>query len=87
MTEINEDPLPGEDPKDTPEPADGPNTAEHSGDQGGDAEAHGGQGAGDSGNESDAQAGSGAVPGSGGYAGLDVKTDMPRMPSVPESQD
>jgi hypothetical protein len=87
MTEINEDPLPGEDPKDDPEPESGPSTAEHSGPQGQDSEAHGGQGAGDSGPEADAQAGSGAVPGAGGYAGLDPKTDMPRVPSVPESQD
>ncbi len=26
-------------------------------------------------------------PGPGGYAGRDPKTDMPRIPSVPESQD
>ena len=26
-------------------------------------------------------------PGSGGYAGRDPKTQMPRVPSVPESQD
>ncbi len=26
-------------------------------------------------------------PGSGGYAGRDPKTDMPRVPSAPETQD
>ena len=26
-------------------------------------------------------------PGSGGYAGRDPKTDMPRMPSIPETQE
>ena len=27
------------------------------------------------------------VPGPGGYAGRDPKTEMPRVPSVPETQD
>jgi hypothetical protein len=27
------------------------------------------------------------VPGAGGYAGRDPKTEMPRMPSIPETQD
>jgi hypothetical protein len=27
------------------------------------------------------------VPGPGGYAGRDPKTEMPRMPSIPETQD
>jgi hypothetical protein len=27
------------------------------------------------------------VPGAGGYAGRDPKTEMPRVPSVPETQD
>ena len=28
-----------------------------------------------------------AVPGPGGYAGRDPQTEMPRVPSVPETQD
>jgi hypothetical protein len=27
------------------------------------------------------------IPGPGGYAGRDPKTEMPRMPSIPETQD
>jgi hypothetical protein len=49
-------------------------------------EAHGGEGAEESGPAGDAQAGSGTV-GEGGYAGRDPETDMPRVPSVPETQD
>lgn len=49
-------------------------------------EAHGGQGAEQSGPAGDAQAGSGTV-GIGGYDDREAGSDMPRMPSVPETQD
>ncbi len=42
-----------------------------------------GQGPAEADSAGDPQAG----PDSGGYAGRDPKTEMPRMPSVPESQD
>lgn len=35
----------------------------------------------------DAQVGPGETPGAGGYEGRDPKTDMPRMPTHPETQD
>jgi len=35
----------------------------------------------------DDDAGPQVEPGTGGYAGRDPKTDMPRVPSVPETQD
>ena len=35
----------------------------------------------------DPDAGPNVEPGAGGYAGRDPKTDMPRMPSMPETQD
>lgn len=37
--------------------------------------------------EADASHDAEAEAGSGGYAGRDPKTEMPRIPSVPESQD
>jgi len=38
-------------------------------------------------NAGDQQIGSGETPGPGGYEGRDPKTEMPRIPSVPETQD
>ena len=35
----------------------------------------------------DSDAGPQTTPDSGGYAGRDPKTDMPRVPSMPETQD
>jgi hypothetical protein len=35
----------------------------------------------------DSDAGPQTEPGAGGYAGRDPKTDMPAVPSVPETQD
>jgi hypothetical protein len=37
--------------------------------------------------EADSEGDPQAEPGAGGYAGRDPKEDMPRMPSVPESQE
>lgn len=37
--------------------------------------------------EGDLQVGSGEPPGEGGYRGRDPKKDMPRIPSIPETQD
>jgi hypothetical protein len=37
--------------------------------------------------EGDSEAGPQVGPGAGGYAGRDPKTDMPAVPSVPETQD
>ena len=37
--------------------------------------------------ESDPPGGPEVEPGPGGYAGRDPKTDMPRIPSIPETQD
>lgn len=53
-----------------------------------------GQGSGEGATDDDAtyptsnpDAGPEVSPRSGGYAGRDPKTDMPRLPSVPETQD
>ena len=37
--------------------------------------------------EGDPQIGSGEAPGPGGYEGRDPKTDMPRVPGEPDTQD
>jgi len=37
--------------------------------------------------EGDRQIGSGEAPGPGGYEGRDPKTDMPRVPGEPDTQD
>lgn len=78
MIESRDEPSPDQDPS---------QEVEHSGSQGTTKEAHGGTGDEDSGPEQDAQAGSGVTPLSGGYEGRDPKSEMPRIPSVPESQD
>lgn len=77
MTESHGEPLPDESPD--------PDNAKQAGDQGSDAEAHGGAGAEHSGPDTDAQAGSGTV-GVGGYGGRDPSKEMPRMPTIPETQ-
>lgn len=59
----------------------------HAGSQGTDAEAHGGHGADQSGASGDAQAGSGQTPGPAGYKDRDPKSEMPRVPGHPETED
>ena len=50
-------------------------------------EAHGGQGSEERGIEGDAQVGTGENPGVGGYGDRDPESDMPSIPTAPETHD
>lgn len=78
MTDSHEDPPPGQE-------GDGDAAFRLKQQQGEDEEAHGGQGSEQDGPAGDAQAGPGEV-GIGGYGDRDPESEMPRVPTMPETQ-